>query len=104
MIEQAEKYAITAKTELPDDIGLQILLSRICMYKENYVQARAYLQQAIQQNAPPSQVFPYLAEIDYNQQNYRGVRANLAYSSALRDIPKLSRLIDFWCDDARRTT
>ena len=91
----AKDYAESALKVLDTDATLWVLLGKIYTRLNETEKAQEAFRKTIDYNVPPSQVFPYLAEIKYNEKDYSAVKQYLK-SSALLDVAAVASVKKFW--------
>lgn len=96
MVKQAENYALSAAVILKDDFNLKALLGRIYLFLKQLNMAKIEFEKALEANISPPKVLPYLAEIEFKQQNYIAVKNYLTQSDTLLDVPLVAPVVRFW--------
>lgn len=96
ILENALNYANSIVNILKDDPGLFALLGKIHMGLHQYNRAIEFFRKTAGFNIAPSQVYPYLAEINYNLKNYIEVQKYLNMSETLSDIEVIAPVKLFW--------
>lgn len=99
MLRKAEKYALSAVKVLSSDATLWALLGKIYERLKEYDLASQFFEKTLEFNIPPSQVLPYLAEIQYAVRNFGAVRKYLSESDTLSDITLIAPVKRFWCSE-----
>lgn len=96
MLIKAQAYALSAIKILKSDGSLFALLGKIYTRLKQYKQAEEMFDQTTAFNIPPSQVFPYLAEIKFKQREYIATKQYLDHSDTLLDIELVAPVKRFW--------
>lgn len=94
-LSKAQSYALSALEVLKDDATLWALLGKIYGRLHQYKQAEEAFDRTTAFNIPPSQVMPYLAEIQFKKRNYIELQ-NYLSSETLLDIPLVAPVKHFW--------
>ena len=96
MLRKAEQYALSALKVLNDDATLWGLLGKIYERLKKYDLAAEAFSKTAEFNIPPSQVLPYLAEIEFHVRHYGAVQKYLNESDTLSDVTLLAPVKRFW--------
>jgi tetratricopeptide (TPR) repeat protein len=95
-INEAVKYATEALKEIPNDVGLWILLGRIYFYQKEFAKAKAAFEKVDKSHVFYVKVVPYLAELSFKERDYAKVREYLGLYEVFMRIPKLHGVVKFW--------
>jgi hypothetical protein len=98
MLQNAEHHALSALKVLDNDATLWALLGKIYERMKKYDLAAEAFSKTADFNIPPSQVLPYLAEIEFHVRNYGAVQKYLNESDALSDVALIAPVKRFWSD------
>ncbi|QBR83795.1 hypothetical protein E3983_05175 [Legionella israelensis] len=78
-LKKIEEYAHEAFDVLKDDMELPLLLAKVALRNSKLDEAKNWLLNAKQNQAPEYKVRSLLAEIDYHKRNYQAVKDQLKY-------------------------
>jgi len=92
------QHAKAALETRMDDPALWSLLGKIYLKQNENEKARTAFYKAQSCGAPESQVFPYLANIAFDAQDFSLLKKLMKHMASAKDIPKLKPLIHFWCN------
>ncbi len=97
IIEKCLSLAQSALKVLTTDATLWTLMAKIHLASHQIPDAINAFNKAEKYKAPPSKIYPYLAELSFQKREYSQIKHYLCSDAAFRDIPKLSRVVEFWC-------
>jgi len=98
MLQKAENHALSALKVLDNDATLWALLGKIYERMKKYDLAAKAFSKTADFNIPPSQVLPYLAEIEFHVRNFGAVQKYLNESDTLSDVALIAPVKRFWSD------
>lgn len=96
ILENALNYADSVISVLKNDSTLLALLGKIHLGLGELPQATEWFSKTTHFNIAPSQVYPYLAEINYKLKDYVAVQKYLNMSETLSDIEAIAPVKLFW--------
>ena len=94
--EQALNFTQIALEADDADPGLYLARGRLLQQAGFIEKAQEDYNKALSLGLPNPRVIPYLAEIAYDQRNYREVKQLLASMHNWQSLPKLQPIIKFW--------
>ncbi|WP_298138266.1 hypothetical protein [Acidiferrobacter sp.] len=95
-IRRAQTHALAALKTRPKDATLHVLMGRISMLEGHYLAAKTHCEQALNLNAAPAQVLPYLAEASFHGGEYPALKDMAKAFPSLRDLPTIGPVFRFW--------
>jgi len=96
ILQKAEQYALSALKVMDNDATLWGLLGKIYERLKKYDLAAEAFAKTAEFNIPPSQVLPYLAEIEFHVRHYGAVQKYLNESETLSDVALIAPVKRFW--------
>lgn len=95
-LNKAIQYSFASLKQIPDDMGLWVLLGRIYFYQKEYSKAKEAFEKAEKLRAPYEKILPYLAELSFMERDFVKVRKYLSLCDTLMYVPKLHDVVKFW--------
>lgn len=95
-IRRAQTHALAALKRRPNDATLHVLMGRIAMLEGHYLAARTHCERALDLNAAPGQVLPYLAETRFRLGDFAALKSLARDYPSLRDVPTIGPVVRFW--------
>lgn len=95
-IRRAQTHALAALAHHPEDATLHVLMGRIAMLEGHYLAARTHCERALDLNAAPGQVLPYLAETRFRLGDYAALKDLARAFPSLLDLPTIGPVVRFW--------
>ena len=95
-IRRAQTHALAALEHRPEDATLHVLMGRIAMLEGHHLAARAHCERALDLNAAPGQVLPYLAEARFRVGDYAALKDMARAYPSLLDLPTIGPVVRFW--------
>ncbi len=95
-IRRAQTHALAALGRRPEDATLHVLMGRIAMLEGHYLAARTHCERALNLNAAPGQVLPYLAETRFRLGDYSALKDLGRDFPSLLDLPTIGPVIRLW--------
>lgn len=97
LLERSSYFANQSLAVLSDDATLLILISKINIQEGKLEESLQNLKKAAAFQAPASKIIPYLAELAYENKDYKTVKQLLNSDHSLRYIFKINKIVNFWC-------
>ncbi len=95
-IRRAQTHALAALKRRPNDPTLHVLMGRLAMLEGHYLAARTHCERALDLNAAPGQILPYLAETRFRLGDFVALRLLARDYPSLCDMPTIGPVIRFW--------
>ena len=95
-IQRAQTHALVALQHRPEDATLHVLMGRIAMLEGHHLAARTHCERALDLNAAPGQVLPYLAETRFRVGDYAALKDMAKSYPSLLDLPTIGPVARFW--------
>jgi len=96
ILSEVQKYAKIVLKHNMEHMNINILLGKVYLMLKQYENASTCFAIVIEQEGESSYTYPYLAEIFFNQKNYRSTKALLNASKNLEMNSTLSPIIEQW--------
>lgn len=96
LINQSYHYAIEVFYHNMHDTGINVLLGRIHLEKNDYEKATTQFIMAIESGVEHEYIIPYLAELYYSRGNYKSIRSMLSYVKNLRMNATMYPVVEQW--------
>lgn len=87
--------AYEALDSLPNDMELPLLLARIALRNHELDEAKKWLRVCEKNGTPEYKVISYIAEINYLQRHFSGIKKTLS-SEHIKGIIGLQPIVSFW--------
>lgn len=98
ILNKALAAILAAKKVLVEDAYLDALTGKIYLERNQLEAAKKMFMRGCKSNIPAAHYLPYLAEIEYKQKNYAGVRSHLNASDTLNDVQRIAFVKKVWSD------
>ncbi|MHB1512329.1 MAG: tetratricopeptide repeat protein [Acidiferrobacter sp.] len=95
-IRRAQTHALAALKRRPNDPTLHVLMGRIAMLEGHYLAARTHCERALDLNAAPGQILPYLAETRFRLGDFAALKLLARDYPSLCDVPTIGPVVRFW--------
>ncbi|MEA1918886.1 MAG: hypothetical protein U9N52_03515 [Campylobacterota bacterium] len=96
ILTEVQKYAKIVLNHNMNHMNINILLGKVYLMLERYEDASTCFAIVIEEEGESSYTYPYLAEIFFNQKNFRSTKALLNSSKNLKINSTLSPIIEQW--------
>jgi tetratricopeptide (TPR) repeat protein len=96
ILQEVQKYAQIVLNRHMDHININVLLGKVYLMQHKYHEAATCFTIAIEQDTDAGYTQPYLAEIFYNQRNFRTTKSLLNSAKTLQMNSTLYPIIQQW--------
>jgi hypothetical protein len=95
-VDQSVKYAHMALQSAKNTPDLAILMIRIYIKKQDYVQAEAAINEALALGADGFRVMPYQAELAFKQRDFATIKRIFGENKMMKFRPGIGPVAQFW--------
>ena len=96
ILAEVQKYAKIVLNHNLNHTNINILLGKVYLMLERYEDASTCFAIVIEQEGERSYTYPYLAEVFFNQRNFKSTKALLNSSNTLKINTTMSSIVEQW--------